>query len=70
MPSVPSPRYFAEGGPVTAGATVGPVSGSSPGAPIGGTVINASFHFSDPFSEDNVRRRVVPVLKDLERRGR
>jgi TP901 family phage tail tape measure protein len=70
MPSVPSPRYFAEGGPVTAGASVGPVSGSSPGGQTAGTVINASFHFSDPFSEDNVRRRVVPVLKDLERRGR
>lgn len=66
-PAAPSrPRYFAEGGPVTAGSS-GPAAGGSVGGASAITVnLNASAE--DLFSKENVRRFLIPVLRDYERR--
>lgn len=63
------PRYLADGGSVVASS--GGSSASTPATPGGGSsvTVNLTASAEDLYSKENVRRFLVPVLRDLERRS-
>jgi hypothetical protein len=71
-PAAPQPRRFAAGGIVT-----GPGGSMSP-APAQGTswkgygdvTVNINASAADLYSVENVRRYLLPVLREFERRGK
>lgn len=68
-PAAPRVARFADGGPVaTAGSGPAPAGGGAAGS--GSLTINVTAAAGALLSEDNVRRFIVPVIRDIQQRSR
>jgi TP901 family phage tail tape measure protein len=68
-PAAPErPRYYADGGQVTAGAGGG-VAVAPMASGAAAITVNLNASAEDIFSQENVRRFLVPVLRDIDRRS-